>query len=208
MLSSASHMEPATPDSPTTFKIPQVSDKLLTQKHKKCDMQQTKSNQSVLNTLKLDKTDLIPDKHDDELVLYNQHPREIIFSHQFIQSEIERFDLVNEGCGNCNLLSRHFEDPRSNFDRLTEAGISWIQHPSAIMTSPFPNIKQPAWDPVNVDVIHPESRPRGFIHVKRICKKLDDQGEFIKIAKAATASVLRNLKVRPLAVDEVNYKLR
>ena len=77
------------------------------------------------------------------------------------------------------------------------------------MTSPpYPNLSIPVWDPSNLGIEHPSCRPRGSISVVRQTKKLQDAGSYSRIAYGSTASVLKNLKDRPLAVREIQFKLR
>ena len=103
----------------------------------------------ILNEVKLDPSDLLPQASDKDSVIF-QHPREVVFSHQFIQSELDKFSLDTQGCEKCSMLQKHFEDPRSNYDKLTEDGVTWIRNAEAIMTSPFPNLRTPIWDLTNI----------------------------------------------------------
>ena len=104
----------------------------------------------ILHNVKLDLSDMTPQKEDKDLVSF-QHPCEILFSHEYITSEIEKFDLVNEGCFKCNLLSHHFQDPRSNFDKLL-LGIQLVKHPDADMKAPFPHLTTLLWEPQNISL--------------------------------------------------------
>ena len=116
-----------------------------------------------------------------------QHPKDIVFSHQYITNELEKFSLNIEGCSKCGPAHQHFIDPRSQYDTLTEKGITWVQSSSAKMQSPFPKLKTTIYDPSNIKCKHPIDRPKGFIKVKRQCKKIEDHGELMKIAKQTTA---------------------
>ena len=120
-----------------------------------------------------------------------QNPKEIIFSHQYIANELEKFNLNLEGCSKCGPAHQHFIDPRSHYDTLTEQGITWVQSANAKMLSPFPNLKSTIHDPTNINCKHPLDRPRGFIRVKRQCKKIEDHGKFMKIAKQSTAGICK-----------------
>ena len=62
-------------------------------------------------------------------------------------------------------------------------------------------------DPTNIKCKHPLDRPKGFIRVKRQCKKIEDHGEFMQIAKQSTARILKNIKDNPLIIQEVQFKL-
>ena len=100
-----------------------------------------------------------------------QNPKEIIFSHQYITNELEKFNLNLEGCSKCSPAHQHFIDHRSHYDTLTEQGITWGQSANAKMLSPLPNLKSTIHDPTNINCKHPLERPRGFIRVKTQCKK-------------------------------------
>ena len=99
-------------------------------------------NPSLLHNMKLEQNTVAPTKVERDLVSF-QHPRDVVYTHDFISTEIAKFDLVNEGCHRCNLLCKHFQDPRSNFDKLSELGIKWVKHPQAVMCSPFPHLSIP-----------------------------------------------------------------
>ena len=99
-------------------------------------------------------------------------------------------------------------DPRSNYDTLAEKSIKWVKNPKSVMENPFPSLKTPYWEPANVSISHPDSRPRGSIQVFRIYQNIDNEESFKSIARHATSSVLRNLKNRPLAVEELSYKIK
>ena len=66
------------------------------------------------------------------------------------------------------------------------------------MQSPFQYLKTPMHDPTNIKCNHPADRPKGFIKVKRQCKKIEDHGEFMHIAKQSTARIFKkNIKNQP-----------
>ena len=67
---------------------------------------------------KIMKSCLAPTKADRDLVSF-QHPRDNLYTHDFISSEIQKFYLINEGCHRCNLLCKHLQDPRLYFDKLS-----------------------------------------------------------------------------------------
>ena len=104
---------------------------------------------------------------------------------------MKKFNLDIEGCSKCGPAHQHFIDPRSHYDTLTEQGITWVQSSKANMQSSFPKMKTTMHDPSNIKCKHPIDRPKGFIKVKRQCKKIEDHGEFMQIAKQATARILK-----------------
>ena len=71
MLSSAFNVEPASSVTSLTLHPQHVSYYLIQQQNT-ANMTQTGSKQSVLNTVKLEKSDLVPDKRDDNHILHIQ----------------------------------------------------------------------------------------------------------------------------------------
>ena len=63
--------------------------------------------------------------------------------------------------------------------------IVWIQNPDAVMKCPLPDLKVPVHDPSNISVVHPHDRPRGYVQVSHVAKHIQDNGEFIRMAKGA-----------------------
>ena len=165
------------------------------------------ANDSILANITLEASDEIPQGSDLDINSYI-HPREVHFDHAFIVTDAEKFSLEKHGCHKCSPLTSHFSDIRSNYDTLAEKSIRWVQSPNAIMTNPFPGLKTPCWNPENIAIAHPDTRPRGTVKVSRIYQNIDNKDSFKKIAKNATCSVLRNLRNRPLAVKELDYKIK
>ena len=153
---------------------------------------QNDCNPKALQPFMISKDDINSTK--DKGVTTFQCPKDIIFSHQYITNELEKFNLNLEGCPKCGPAHQHFIDPKSHYDTLTEQGITWIKSNNAKMQSPFPNLKTPMHDPTNIKCNHPADRPKGFIKVKRQCKKIEDHGEFMHIAKQSTARILKKHK--------------
>ena len=147
--------------------------------------QQNQSN--ILEPVFLDNIEHDPKSH----TVTFQHPEhDIAFSHAFIASEIQKIGLVYDGCIQCSQLAKHFIDPRSYLDKLAEEKIVWVKYSESCLRNLFPDLKKPIFDPVNINVKQPYDRPRGFIRVSHIAKHITDSGEFLKMAKGATASIL------------------
>ena len=67
-----------------------------------------------------------------------QHPvYDIQFSHDFIISELDKFNIPLDGCNKCSQLVQHFTDPHSLHDKVSEQQIRWIKHNDAIMRPPL-----------------------------------------------------------------------
>ena len=159
----------------------------------------------ILNPIYIE--DMQTDPHDSNTVSFQHPSHDITFSHEFITSEMEKFGLTADGCHKCSQLVQHFQDPRSLHDKVSENQIVWIQNPDAIMTCPLPNLKVPVHDPSNINIVQPHNRPCGFVRVSQVAKHIKDNGEFIRIVKGATVSILKNIISRPLATREVQFKL-
>ena len=76
------------------------------------------------------------------------------------------------------------------------------------MKNPYPHLKLPITDPSTIDYEPAPTRPKGFIQVTRQARHIDDQGEFIEIAKRLSVSLLRSLVGRPVITQEIGYKIR
>ena len=79
-------------------------------------------------------------------------PEEIIFSHKFITSEIQKYVLNLEGCINCSQLVRHFVDPHSLYNTLSENNIEWIPLDHSELVCPYPKLLTPIYDPSNINI--------------------------------------------------------
>ena len=69
----------------------------------------TVTENNPLNPIKLDKMDtnctLL------SAIIFQNQPLDIDFTHKYIQSEIERFNLTTENCLTCSPLIKHFSSP-------------------------------------------------------------------------------------------------
>ena len=79
--------------------------------------------------------------------------QDIMFSHKFISSEIQKFGLDTEGCINCSQLVKHFVDPCSLYDALIENKIEWIKLSHSELKCPYPKSLTPIYDPSNINVV-------------------------------------------------------
>ena len=93
-----------------------------------------------------------PNSSNTEVESYHD-PQDIVFSHKFITIEIQKFGLDTEGCINCSQLVKHFVDPRSLYDALSENKIEWVKLSHAVMSCPYPNLHTPVYDPSNINTV-------------------------------------------------------
>lgn len=122
-------------------------------------------------------------------------PKTAAFTHDYMKEEIDRFDLnmSSESCVKCNGTLDHFTDPRALYDKIADQNIKWIQSPHADMNNVYSDITLPIYDVRNLKSTNDPKRPKGHIEIKRLSEHINDHGEFSKIAKAATRSILTNL---------------
>ena len=73
---------------------------------------------NILNSIHID--DLQGHPYSSNTATFQHPSHDITFSHEFIMSEMEKFDLTAEGCQKCSELVQHFQDPRSLHDKLSE----------------------------------------------------------------------------------------
>ena len=78
---------------------------------------------SILDHIEID----LDNEHDyDKNVLSFKDPvRDIVFSHDFIAQEVQKYNLSFDGCGNCSQFMKHFSDLRSLTDALAIRDIEW-----------------------------------------------------------------------------------
>ena len=120
--------------------------------------------------------------------------KDSVFTHAFIQKEIEKYHLTLDGCDKCSAVMRHFVDPRALMDHMAIDNIIWVPFPHSIQENPAPGLQVPLWDPQNIHVQLNPHRPRGYIQLKHFTKPVNNNQEFIKIGKSASLSVLKSLK--------------
>ena len=140
-------------------------------------------------------------------IVYEEPPCDVTFSHDFITNEVEKFGLLVDSCLKCSPFIKHFTDPRAVNDTIASQGIKWIKSPESIMKNPYPHLKLPITDPSTIDYELAPTRPKGFVQVTRQARHIDDQGEFIEIAKRLSVRLLRSLVGKLLITQEIGYKI-
>ena len=140
---------------------------------------QTTVQKSLLDPIFLDEDQCDISPH---MAATYHDPQEIVFSHKFITSEIQKFGLNLEGCINCSQLVRHFIDPRSLYDALSENKIEWIPLDHSELVYPYPKLLTPIFDPSNINIPQNPNWPKGIIRVTWIYKHIPDTGDISRIA--------------------------
>ena len=131
---------------------------------------------------------------------------DISFNHDDITEDVNKFNLLLDGCCMCSPLVEHFADTWSLHDKLSKEKITWVPHNLAKMSCPHPKIKIPVWDPSNINVTHSDTWPRSHVKVHRLAKIIGStsNSEFIKIAMGATSSILKSHHKKPFAMKEID----
>ena len=77
-------------------------------------MVQITGNDDKPNILDQIHLDLDNEKYYDENIFTYRDPmKDILFDHDFIESEITKYNLSFDGCSNCNQMMKHFSDEHS-----------------------------------------------------------------------------------------------
>ena len=97
--------------------------------------------------------------YDKDICSYHDPMKDILFNHDFVASEVSKYDLLFNNCVNCNQVMNHFSDQCSFTDTITQHQISWIKFPESILTCPHPTLKTKITDPANMHLPLVSTRP-------------------------------------------------
>ena len=103
----------------------------------------------------LDKIDINLDTEQDfdKHVFSHRDPiKDIVFSHSFIEKEVSKYDLSFDGCANCSVVSKHFQDLQGAADAVASKEVTWHQLPGAVMSCPAPSMTIKLTDPQNMNL--------------------------------------------------------
>ena len=114
----------------------------------------TTSRPSILAPIYLDELSSYKDE-GQQIITYQDPACDIVFSHQFIASKVEKFGLLIDSCLQCSPFIKHFTDQRSVNDTIAGQNIVWIKFPESLMQNPFPDLTTPITDPSMVTVKQP-----------------------------------------------------
>ena len=73
--------------------------------------------------------------------------QETIFTHDFIQKQIDKYNLTLDRCDKCSTIIGHFVNPKLLIDHLALDKITWVKFPNSILKHPMPQFSVPLWDP-------------------------------------------------------------
>ena len=81
------------------------------------------------------------------------------FTHDFIQRELDTFNLSLDGCDKCSQIVSHFTNPKALLDHFALDKIKWIPFPHCKLLNPAPNLTTPLWEPQNAHLQLNHERP-------------------------------------------------
>ena len=151
-----------------------------------------------------------PEIKEMEVLSNLDNVRDLEFSHKFIAHQIDKFAITPILCNNCNDLSKHLLDPAYYTNELYVKNSKWILNSDSKLTmeiSPYKDLTIPIFDISNINISHPENRPRGKIH---LCRELSDiirKEHFVHAARVSSLSALKRLKDKPYMCAELAHKL-
>ena len=73
---------------------------------------------------------------------------------------------------------------------------------------PYTDLIKPYYHIENIEIQHPEDRPRGKVHIKRVFQFPEGSKEFNHVARKSSLQALKTLQDKPHMAAEVTYKLR
>ena len=75
------------------------------------------------------------------------------------------------------------------------------------MAHPYTDLKVSIFDIPNIHVKPPINQPTGRIQVSWVSTHIEDNGDFFRLARSSSATILKTLSTRPLATKELLFKL-
>ena len=132
------------------------------------------------------------------------------FSHEFIADQIDKFAITPILCNNCNDLSKHLLDPAYYTNELYVKNSKWILNEDSKLTmdmSPYKDLTIPIFDIRNINISHPDDRPRGKIYLCRESSDIIRKEHFVRTTRISSLSALKRLQNKPYMCAELAHKL-
>ena len=73
---------------------------------------------------------------------------------------------------------------------------------------PYADLVKPYYHLENIEIQHPEDRPKGKVHIKRVFQFSEGSKEFNHVTKKSSLQALKTLQDKTHMAAEVTYKLR
>ena len=85
--------------------------------------EQNTAQTNILDKIYIDNLEQETD-FSNHSVSHRDPVRDIVFNHDYISTEINKFGLIFDGCHNCSQIMKHFSDQRSLTDSVAEKQIT------------------------------------------------------------------------------------
>ena len=123
-------------------------------------------------------------------VISNLHQiKDCEFDHEYILTHLEQLDIDPTLCSKCSTANKYFSSPEPFVQDLYQKSCKWKKLPNASTTMdipPYQNLQKPYYHMQNIKIEHPESRPRGKVHLKRVFQFPEGNKEFNHMAKKSS----------------------
>ena len=105
-------------------------------------------------------------------VISNLHQvKDCEFDHAYILNHLEQLEIDPTLCSKCSIANKYFASPEPFVQDLYKRSCHWQQVPEASNTmdiKPYADLVKPYYHIENIEIQHPEGRPRGKVHIKRV----------------------------------------
>ena len=111
------------------------------------------------------------------------------FDHEYMAQHLEQLQMDATLCSRCSPATKYFCSPEPEIQELYKKSCHWRQSPGTILSmdiEPYNKLSTPYYFPQNIGILHPENRPRGQVHIKRVFQFPQGNKEFTHIAKMST----------------------
>ena len=133
------------------------------------------------------------------------------FDHEYMAQHIEQLQMDPTLCSKCSPATKYFCSPEPVVQELYKKSCHWRQSPGSTLSmdiKPYNTLLAPYYYPQHLGIIHPQDRPRGQVHIKRVFQFPQGSKEFTHTAKMSSLSALKTLQNKPAMAKELTYKLR
>ena len=92
------------------------------------------------------------------------------FDHAYILHHLEQLEINPTLCSKCSVANKYFASPEPFVQDLYKKSCHWKRvHGTSITMDiePYANLNKPYYHMENIEIQHPESRPRGKVHIRR-----------------------------------------
>ena len=133
------------------------------------------------------------------------------FDHEYMANHIEQLQMDPTLCSNCSPATKYFCSPEPVVQELYKKSCNWKLSTGSVLSmdiKPYNTLSTPYYYPQHLGVRHPQNRPRGQVHIKKVFQFPQGSREFTHMAKMSSLSALKTLQSRPAMAKELTYKLR